>query len=624
MRTGEPHHVERRKLRVGADEGRRDDGEVLGDVVGDREGGQRTARHQHLLAGLDDLDQLGRVGVEINHVAGFLGRLGAAVHRHRDVGLGECRGVVGAVAGHRHQAALRLVFADQLELGFGRRFGEEIVDPGLGGDGGGGQAVVAGDHHRLDPHAAQLGEAFLDPALDDVFEFDDAEHALAVDDHQRGAAAPCDVVDRALDGEREFAAQFDDVGAHGLGGAFADDPSFRKVDAAHPRLRSEVHEVRAERGDVALAQLETLLGENDDAAPFRRFVGERGELGRVGEFGLADPVGRQEGAGLAVAEGDGAGLVEQQYVDVAGGLDRAPRRGDDVGLQHAAHAGDADGREQAGDGRRDQADEQRDEHGDADRRARLRHVDAELREGQQGGGDDQENEGQRDEQDGQRDFVRRFLALGVLDHGDHAVDESLARIDGDAHHDPVGEDARAAGDGREVAARLADHRRRFAGDGAFVDRGDAFDDFAVGRDEVAGLDENHVALAQIVGGLEVPFGVVARGVQLLGPGFTLQAAQRGGLRLAAAFGERLGEVGEEDGEPQPERDGEDEAGPVLAPAGEAGEEGGLQPEQGGEHAADIDDEHHRVAPLDGRVEFAPGVGKRRHGERRVEEGKGLT
>ena len=63
----------------------------------------------------------------------------------------------------------------------------------------------------------------------------------------------------------------------------------------------------------------------------------------------------------------------------------------------------------------------------------------------------------------------------------------------DAHHQPVGQHARAARDRGEVAARLAQHRRGFAGDGAFVDRGHAFDDFAVGGNRVVGLDQHQVA-----------------------------------------------------------------------------------------------------------------------------------
>ena len=66
-----------------------------------------------------------------------------------------------------------------------------------------------------------------------------------------------------------------------------------------------------------------------------------------------------------------------------------------------------------------------------------------------------------------------------------------------AHLDPVGDDAGAAGDGRAVAAGFADHRRGFAGDRGFVDRGDALDDLAVGRDDVAGLDQHDVARPEV-------------------------------------------------------------------------------------------------------------------------------
>ena len=48
------------KLGIEGHEHRRDDGEILRDVVGDGEGGQRAAGHQQLLADLHDLDELGR------------------------------------------------------------------------------------------------------------------------------------------------------------------------------------------------------------------------------------------------------------------------------------------------------------------------------------------------------------------------------------------------------------------------------------------------------------------------------------------------------------------------------------------------------------------------------------
>ena len=63
----------------------------------------------------------------------------------------------------------------------------------------------------------------------------------------------------------------------------------------------------------------------------------------------------------------------------------------------------------------------------------------------------------------------------------------------DAHDDLVGEHPRAAGDGGAVAAGLADHRRRLAGDRRLVDARDALDDVAVGRDHLAGRDDDVVA-----------------------------------------------------------------------------------------------------------------------------------
>ena len=93
------------------------------------------ARHQELLADLDDLDELGRVGVEVDHVAGLLRGLGAGVHGDAHVGAGERGRVVGAVARHRDEPAALLHLVDEGELGLGRRLGEEVVDAGLGRDG---------------------------------------------------------------------------------------------------------------------------------------------------------------------------------------------------------------------------------------------------------------------------------------------------------------------------------------------------------------------------------------------------------------------------------------------------------------------------------------------------------
>ncbi len=183
-----------RQRRVGGHEHGRQDGEILGDVVGDGKRGQRAARHQQLLADRHHLDQLGRVAVQVHHVAGFLGGHGAGVHGQADIGLGQRGRVVGAVAGHGHQAAAGLLLLDQVHLVFGRGLRQEVVHAGFGGDGGGGQRVVAGDHDGADAHGAQLLEALAHAALDDVFQMHDAQRAVAIGHHQRRAAGARDAV----------------------------------------------------------------------------------------------------------------------------------------------------------------------------------------------------------------------------------------------------------------------------------------------------------------------------------------------------------------------------------------------------------------------------------------------
>ena len=141
--------------------------------------------------------------IEVDHVAGLLRRLRARVHRDGDVGLRERGRVVRAVAAHRDEPAFALMPANQLELRLGRRFREELVDAGLGGDRRGREPVVARDHDGLDAHLPQLGEALADAAFDDVAQLDDAEHArafAALGDDERRRAVARDLVDDLADG----------------------------------------------------------------------------------------------------------------------------------------------------------------------------------------------------------------------------------------------------------------------------------------------------------------------------------------------------------------------------------------------------------------------------------------
>ena len=89
----------------------------------------------------------------------------------------------------------------------------------------------------------------------------------------------------------------------------------------------------------------------------------------------------------------------------------------------------------------------------------------------------------------------------------------------------------------------------------FVDRGEALDDLAVAGDDVAGLDEDDVADAQIERvDLLVDRAEVLRVDVALGLRVAAALAQRLRLRLAAPLRDRFGEVGEQHREPEPERD----------------------------------------------------------------------
>ena len=149
-----------------------------------------------------------------------------------------------------------------------------------------------------------------------------------------------------------------------VAGALA-QPRAVEVDAAHPRLRGEGDEGASSAAELVLAQA-VLLGQHDDRAALGRLVGQRRELRRLGEVRLLHARHRDERGGLAVAERDRAGLVEQQHVDVARRLDRAARQREHVAAHEPVHAGDADRAQQRADRRRDERDEQRDQHRDRD------------------------------------------------------------------------------------------------------------------------------------------------------------------------------------------------------------------------------------------------------------------
>ena len=115
-RAVQAHDVQRRDRRKRRHQHRGNDREIFRHIVRDAEGRQRAARDQQLFPDLDDVDELRRIAVEVDHVAGFARGLRAGVHRHAHVRLRQRRRVVRAVAGHGDQMAVGLFLADAFEF----------------------------------------------------------------------------------------------------------------------------------------------------------------------------------------------------------------------------------------------------------------------------------------------------------------------------------------------------------------------------------------------------------------------------------------------------------------------------------------------------------------------------
>ena len=141
--------------------------------------------------------------------------------------------------------------------------------------------------------------------------------------------------------------------------------------------------------------------------------------------------------GHAIAERDRTRFVEQQHVHVTRRFDCSSAHCQHIALKEAVHASDANGAEQSADRCRNQTDEQRDQ---APASKSRRRINAEWL---QRHADQKEDERQRGKKDRQRDLVRRFLAFGAFNHGNHSVEKTVRLFRRDADDDAVAQDARA-------------------------------------------------------------------------------------------------------------------------------------------------------------------------------------
>ena len=260
-----------------------------------------------------------------------------------DVGLRQRGSVVGAVSGHGDEFALGLLGADQCEFVFRLRLREEIVESRFAGDGRGGERIVAGDHYRADPHGSQLIEALAHTALDDVLQVDGAEN-LAVFGHQKRRATGIGNFLYALfHFGRNAVAALRAVLGDRIEGAFADLAPV-EIDAGHAGDGGERNETsRRRKTSSRPRRLYFSLASTTIERPSGVSSESEDELSRVGQLIFRDAGSGNEFRGAAVAQGDRAGFVEQQRIDIARRLNGSSRHSQHVPLDDAVHARNPDG-----------------------------------------------------------------------------------------------------------------------------------------------------------------------------------------------------------------------------------------------------------------------------------------
>ena len=388
--------------RVGRREDRRQDREVLGDVVGDRERRQRAARDQQLLADLDDLDELRRVGVEVDHVARPRGRPGCRCSSPR-------RRRPGRAPAHRwcRRRSSRRAAPRPAPRGSARACASGVASASKSSTPA--SSAILAAVSGLSPVTmtvrmpiAQLVEALAHPLLDDVLQLDHAEHLRVArtasgvppsramrSTRPRARAAP----------DRPRRRSSEDRVARALAQARA-----VHVDAAHAGLGGERDEL-ASCGPNSCSRMPYCLASTTIERPSGVSSASEASCAASASSLSRDARHRDELRRLPVAERDRAGLVEQQHVDVAGRLDRPARQREHVAADEPVHAGDADRATAA----------RRSSSGSAPRAARSaspsRPRVGEVGERAQRDDDEQEDQRQRGEQDAERDLVRRLARL---------------------------------------------------------------------------------------------------------------------------------------------------------------------------------------------------------------------
>ena len=129
------------------------------------------------------------------------------------------------------------------------------------------------------------------------------------------------------------------------------------IDATHARVGGKGDEVSLVLRNVAAAQVVCLLGEHDYGAALRGFVRQTGELRRIRQLCAADSFDRQNSTAWRLPRVIVPVLSRSKRIDVARRFYCFAAHRQHIVLNHAIHAGDADGGKQSANGSGNQANQ---------------------------------------------------------------------------------------------------------------------------------------------------------------------------------------------------------------------------------------------------------------------------
>jgi hypothetical protein len=232
------------------------------------------------------------------------------------------RRVIGAVADHRNELAVGLLFADICEFRLGCALSNEVIDTGFFCDGRGGERIVARYHDAAHTHPAQTLQALGEPGFQNIREYDYTDDIGAIGDDERRGALFANSFNYALEFRWNGAGLTLDEAYYCVRSAFADFATIRKIKTAHTRLSGKCNEPCAVRSGNVGRSSTTIEMEFDYSLSFGRLIRDRGERSEPSELCSGIFSDRQKISRVPVAHRDRAGFVEQHRIDITGGLNR--------------------------------------------------------------------------------------------------------------------------------------------------------------------------------------------------------------------------------------------------------------------------------------------------------------